>query len=642
MLDKLGKAIGRLTLPQHRLPLLLFLVSGLLYFNTWSNNYTFGDEAVTTSTNELVQLGVNGIGKIFSQSDKSWFDFIPLTQSTFAMEYSLFGLYPPFGNFIQIFLFALTAVLLFSFVKRIFPNSSEVVWFLSVLLFAVHPIHTSVVNNFAGRAELLGLIFVLLSSLNAFKWVVTNKPKQLMLSVVFAWLTMLSDPTFLPWFLIPLIVLTVIKKAPNKKVLMVFGAYAFAMLTYGAWRFGSVAVAHISALENPLVNLRNTPESLPSAIGVASVYLKQLLYPHPMCSIYGYGSQSLFAWSDPQVILSLAGFITLGFVALSSLKKNPLVFLGVFILLIDVLPFTNIFFLQPELADEKVLYGGTVGLSLILTAAFEKLFGFNNSESLLENYRSKPVARYVIGFIFLVAIYTTANRNFDWLSNYLLARVDVQTQPKSAKLNYLAAHFTRLEYLFYSDRNLNEQMEFAEMRYAKAVSIYPEWNLPRLELANLYLYDRNESYEALPMFELLLQKDSTFIEARLGLANALTNVGQFGEAIKEFGKILEYEPKNKEAINQIVGLYFTQNRLDGARLFNQRFFQFHPDAYEPYVHQANLSLAEGDTALALSYFDEALARNQFDFAFKEYVSEIRSSFSGQSKEAVKTTEPSEK
>jgi hypothetical protein len=55
---------------------------------------------------------------------------------------------------------------------------------------------------------------------------------------------------------------------------------------------------------------------------------------------------------------------------------------------------------------------------------------------------------------------------------------------------------------------------------------------------------------------------------------------------------------------------------------NQRFFQFHPDAYQPFEYQGMIVLARGDTAQALNYFLESLKRNDQNFALQYFYDQL--------------------
>ena len=176
----------------------------------------------------------------------------------------------------------------------------------------------------------------------------------------------------------------------------------------------------------------------------------------------------------------------------------------------------------------------------------------------------------------------------------------------------------------FPNRGLQEKQDVSISHYSKAIAIYPEWESPRLDLGYLYLNDKNQPDEAMRVFQSLLQIDSTSIEARIGLGRALTSNGNSGLAIEVFANVLELDPTNKEALNQIVSLYFLEEHLEGAQLFNQRFFQFHPNAFEPYVHQGNLSLAAGDTLAAISYFEESLDKESIEPGLLEFVEALKS------------------
>ncbi|MCK5029515.1 MAG: hypothetical protein KAR57_07770, partial [Bacteroidales bacterium] len=76
------------------------------------------------------------------------------------------------SHFLNVLLYALTALVLFILLERLFSNHKSDKWYWSLpfvasLLFLAHPIHTEVVANIKGRDEILSLLGVLLATLFA-------------------------------------------------------------------------------------------------------------------------------------------------------------------------------------------------------------------------------------------------------------------------------------------------------------------------------------------------------------------------------------------------------------------------------------------------------------------------------------------
>ena len=161
------------------LAILCVLTFGL-YISSVSFDYALDDTMVITG-NKFTQRGFDGIGDIFRyESFRGYFGeqknllegdrYRPLSIATFAAEVGLLGK----GNtaashFINILLYALTAILMYRVLLFMFPPRKEDenpskfasffnVPFIATALFIVHPLHVEVVANIKGRDEILALL----------------------------------------------------------------------------------------------------------------------------------------------------------------------------------------------------------------------------------------------------------------------------------------------------------------------------------------------------------------------------------------------------------------------------------------------------------------------------------------------------
>ena len=145
-------------------PALIFILVFVLYGNSIKNKYAVDDSYVTVTTperpnNPRIAQGLKGIPKIFVshyvESGYQSFDYRPLVLVTFAIEYQFFGSNPHISHLINVLLYAFTCVILFSILCKILKNDNIILPLLITFLFAIHPIHTEVVDNLKCRDELL-------------------------------------------------------------------------------------------------------------------------------------------------------------------------------------------------------------------------------------------------------------------------------------------------------------------------------------------------------------------------------------------------------------------------------------------------------------------------------------------------------
>ena len=184
---------------KHRPSLLILSILAIgLYAQSLSFGYVL-DDTMVIEKNQFVQKGFDGIGDIFRfESFRGYFGeqkqllegdrYRPFSLATFAAEIGLFGKGKTFfGHFINLLLYALTAILLYRVLLFMFPKEEETasnietsnfklqtflsIPFLATLLFIAHPLHVEVVANIKGRDEILALLGELSALYFTFKYI---------------------------------------------------------------------------------------------------------------------------------------------------------------------------------------------------------------------------------------------------------------------------------------------------------------------------------------------------------------------------------------------------------------------------------------------------------------------------------------
>src|SRR5580692_4952220 len=117
------KSYIRMAMSAKYLPLIIFVVAVAQYANTFSHNYAWDDKLVITG-NEYTKKGISGLPEIFlhrvSVPDKNVYR--PFPQALFAIEYDLFNGDPRAGHFFNIIWYACLCVLVFYFIRFVFPG----------------------------------------------------------------------------------------------------------------------------------------------------------------------------------------------------------------------------------------------------------------------------------------------------------------------------------------------------------------------------------------------------------------------------------------------------------------------------------------------------------------------------------------
>ena len=134
---------------------LLVLVTVLVYVPAMRGGFIWDDAGLLTDN-----PAVKTIDGLYSIWFGNWaVDYIPLTLSSFWLEWHLWGLHPAGYHIVNVLLHAANALLLWRVLKCLgLPGS----W-LAALLFAVHPVCAASVAWIAERKNTLSMFFYLLS-----------------------------------------------------------------------------------------------------------------------------------------------------------------------------------------------------------------------------------------------------------------------------------------------------------------------------------------------------------------------------------------------------------------------------------------------------------------------------------------------
>lgn len=130
-----------------------------VYANTLGNDFAYDDIPLIVNNPAVRQFDWRAIWLrgYWSHVTGGGGNYRPLTITTFALDYRLWGLRPFGYHLTNILLHAANVAWLFVLLRRY--RLRGLTAGLAAVLFAVHPVHTEAVANITGRAELLGMFF---------------------------------------------------------------------------------------------------------------------------------------------------------------------------------------------------------------------------------------------------------------------------------------------------------------------------------------------------------------------------------------------------------------------------------------------------------------------------------------------------
>lgn len=572
-------------------PVLAILMFGiLLYGNTYDFGYTLDDKLYITA-NDYTKKGVDGIKEIWTNDMMTGFfgkkknlveggRYRPLALTTHAIEWEMFGQNASVSHIVNIILYGTMGVILLLVLQMIFENESRDRWwwtlsFVATALFLSHPTHTEVGANIKSRDEIMSLLFALLTFYGVLKYLKNGSSLQLILSGVWFWLSLASKESTVTFLgVIPLTMIFFQKVKLSKGIaamlpmIVATGAYLALRISVLGDDGGSLEVAK-ELMNKPYLNATDG-ERLASILFTMGLYLKLLVWPHPLTHDYypfhpfatyqelvG-GVSGYVSWSEPLSFISLLlyftlfifGIVTL-FKRLSGGKPNylgygVLFYLGTFIL------FSNLFFDIGAFMNERFLFipslGFTISVAWFLVVKIGDKKGMN-------------AGIIVVAILLLGYTFKTVDRNGAWRNDYSLATSDFDVSDGSAKIK-MTLGSELLDDAKRPENRAKKQiiLKDAEKYELQSLQIYPGYFPPLDILGNIYFEMENYDY-SVQYFTRALQMKSYDPRIRNNMEAVATQAvkkKQFEVAIKGYTlltKVLKGKDRARiySALGEIYG-----------------------------------------------------------------------------------------
>ncbi len=539
---------------------LLFGAAFFINFNTLSNKFVFDDKGLITE-NTLIRNGTT-LREIFSTNYRYGAGnprdglYRPLVMLTFALTARSGTINPfPFHLF-NVVLNAANISLFFILILMLTGN--VLIGLCAAIIFIVHPVHTEVVANIAGRPELLCAFFLFLSLVFLEKFEKNFSFLLLFIAAPIYVLALISKETAV---MLPVIVIGIdfaMNRSLNERhrlwkysvILSVVIAYLFVrILVLGETATGNDPLFYNNPLAHVAVYTR-----IVNAFSIFFRYLAILCYPRYLCSDYSYNSIPLIEtiW-HPMPLAGIALFMAVIILSLLFRKKSPVYLIAVSLFLFPYFIVSNILFSIGTIMGERFLYIPSAGFALASGTFFawlihkRRYFGYSVLIMLLSTYTIKTVIR-----------------NHDWFDDATLTEADLKFCPNNIKLLFNMGNF-------YSHKS---QYSKAEGYYRRALEIYPD-----------------------------------FFEGLSGLGKSLYSQGRHEESLRYYARSMEVSPGNPICRFDYASVLMKMGRLDEAeRTLNDALSLF-PDTPLLYRSMGSLMLARDNFTAAIHYFEKAMLLN---------------------------------
>ncbi|MFH2142136.1 MAG: hypothetical protein ABIJ97_06925 [Bacteroidota bacterium] len=622
--------------------LLIIIFSFILYGNTINNGYSLDDEYVTYNNTQIKQ-GIKAIPEIFSgyysTIGNQRYGYRPIVKATYAIEYSLFGENPHISHLINILIYIFLCVLLFKLLKRILKGYNFYLNVFILFLFIAHPIHTEVVASLKNRDELLCLTGLMLTVLMFFRYADNQKVKFLLWGCFFYLFSLMSKTNSLTFLvIIPLTLYYFTNLTPKRLVSILVLLIAVFVLFYVIEKLVIIDPLRDKQLyENPFLENKSIVNRFSMLFSSLFFYLRKLIYPHPLLFYYGYNTLPILKLTNPAIIFSFVFHAGIFVYSIITFKKKTMLSYSILFYLISISMFTN--FIRPVMGivGERLVFISSLGFIIAVSYLIFKLFKIPNL--LKSNIKKNRGFRAVIILIIILIPYSakTISRNYNWKSHLSLYENDIKHLENSAKANdlYATALFNLvLQQGLYEGKTPQEQaylMDKIIEHYNQSLKIYYNNNLIHNSLGTIYLNLRPDLKLAKIHLIKATSLDSSFAKAFYNLGEVYKNQNIIDSALYCYQRAVAIDSFYTDALSELSKVTNRLGNFDEAVRLNGKIIELEPQSDKPYINLGNFYFLKGDTLSGLKYAEKAVELNPQNYVLMQKIGELYQMLNNQEK-----------
>lgn len=645
-----------------------------IYSNSLWNTYAIDDTLVLTD-NTFTKKGIAGVKDIFTHDAFVGFfgergsklvsggRYRPLSIATLAVEYEISRkwkgdardeitdkniilgendklLAPMLSHFVNIVLFIITCLLLYSVFQMVLPTANPFYFslaFIATMLFAGHPIHTEAVTNIKGRDEIMGLLFALATLRCVLKHVKENNIMQLALAAFFFFLGLLSKENTITFFAIIPLTLYFFTEAKTKDYVTMAVTLAIPVFAYLAIRTAyteaGVTADSPEILNNPFAYTNgNLGFRYATTIYTFILYIKLLLFPVNLTHDYYFNQIPYVDFDNLGFLFSLLVNGALVIYALIQFKKKTIPSYAILFYFITFSIVSNLLFTVGILMNERFMFFSSVGFSLLMAYGIVKL---------KENGKiSSTVFLGIVVVILSLYSVKTFSRNFAWENNFKLFMTDVEVSTESAKIHTsCGGDLTKAADQETDSIKKKELLNQSITHLRKAIQIYPNHSNAWLMLGNAVYKLNHNPDEALSMYE---KAKATHIppyyDALYDIGVVQMESGKVAQSIPNFREALTAKPDAFECKSNLAEAYYKTEAWDSAIVWYNNLLEQKPaDANAYYKLGAIYGKQKGNLDQAIVNLEKAISLNPKVEVYYEDLA-VAYGFKGQFDKAIETSQ----
>jgi tetratricopeptide (TPR) repeat protein len=626
--------------------LLLVIAAVVAYQPVWHAGFVWDDNSILLD-NPLIPKADGWYQAWFNRVSE---DFVPVTITSFWLEWRLWGANPLGYHLDNVLLHLCSALLLWRILLRLkIPGA----W-LAAALFAVHPVNVESVAWITQRKNTLTMLIFLAAVQFYLTFEDSGRRRWLWLAAGMFLLALLGKTAVVP---LPVVLLGLAwwrRGRVDRKDLqhsLIFFALAAAGSFMAIWIQHGTGIGTVVRAESFWARLARAGLAL-------WFYLGKVLLPLNLNFVYP-------RWEIPAgkplsylpLVLWAAG-LWMCWRYRKGWGKGALLALGYFsVMLLPVLGFVNIFFMLYSPVSDHWQYFAMIGPLALAAAGFQAglaaLTGVNKwltgicCATLLAGLGALTWKQCGMYADIETLWRTTIDRNPDcWLAqndlgailyekgqvdqaivlfrrslaiqpdnaearNNLGAALDKKGQLDEAILQFQKAVAIR-PYFAEAHRNLGDtllrkgQVDQAIIQFQEAVAIRPDFAKAHRNLAETLL-GKGQVDQAILQFQEALELHPDEDNAHYNLGIALLQKGQRDQAMIQFQKEAAIRPDNAEAQNNLGYCLLQKGRMDEAVAHLRKALELHPDYAQAHFNLGNALLQKGRVDEAIIEFQKLLA-----------------------------------
>lgn len=587
----------------------LLLLTLLVYWPTFQNNFTNWDDDLYVADNRLVQeFDVEGmfaldfgqaIGAVLDERKAATLDnsafvagnYHPLTILSLAINYQMTGLDPISYQITNVLLHLLNTFLVFVLVLSLTARN-PLVALTTAALFALHPMHVESVSWIAERKDVLYSSFFLGGLILYWQHMLRPSFGKMILVFLLFLLACLAKPAAVVFPLV-MVLLHFWKgvrwnkwKTQLRTVPFFVGALFFGLLTLTA-QVDSDAYGGLQTF------------SIWERLQIASYgwlwYIGKFFFPYPQSAFYPYPAVVGSVYT-----IAFLGAAVLGGWALWQYRFNRWITFGMVFFTINLLLVLQFVSVGSAIVAERYTYLPYIGLGWIIGYGLHHVV----QGKWKKKNRAQP-ALILAGLAIILFSWFTYHRTKVWANTEVLFTDVLNNHPRAVVAWNNRGHYYRQQSEEVPAQERNRYLDKAFYDYGQALAVDPKYYLGYSNRGKVW-FERQDFRKAIADYTLAIDIRSDIATIWVNRGAAYATIGQLEQALQDLNRAKELDPDYAEVyFNR--GIVFQQmQQYDLALADFSTYLTYRPRATGIMNSMGVIYQSLGDHASAIAEFSRAI------------------------------------